>query len=114
VQDEEIAYVLSVDSDPKGAAAAICDALAAKFSASVDLRLGDYSVSLSQKAEAFAARAKQLKQLNMLNQRPIPYAGGISVSDKRTQEQNQDRVQPAFKKGMMSDSDSERKSVGSW
>ena len=100
VQDEEIVYMLALETDPKGAAAAICEALSAKFATAVDMRLGDYSISMSQKAESFAARARQLRIASGIRI-GVPYAGGISVSDKGAQEEDDDRVQPAFRRRMM-------------
>jgi len=100
VTDEEIVFALqSEGSNTKLAAAEILMALAAKFSRAVDTKLGDYSVSLSKKADAFAARAKQFKSEGQLSS-ALPYAGGISVSDKVMQMEDTDRVRPYFSKYM--------------
>jgi hypothetical protein len=54
-------------------------------------------VDQSQRAQAFAARAKALRQRAALRH-SRPFAGGLSVSGKQTQERDADRVMPAFLK----------------
>lgn len=102
IEDEEILYVLVTEPEPIKAAASICDALSVRYSREADRQLGDFRVSLSQKAIAFAQRAKDLRTSAARNigRLPIPYAGGISASDKQSQALNPDRVKPAFQLGM--------------
>lgn len=99
LQDEEILFLLAQTSnDIYSAAILACRSIASIYSRQADQRIGDYSISASQKAAAYLALAKQLEQsqTKALIKRVKPYAGGISVSDKREDEENPDRVQPAF------------------
>lgn len=61
VSDEEINAVLADQAVPTYAAAAICEALAAKFSVQVDRSIGSTSIGLSRRAQAFAEQAARLR-----------------------------------------------------
>lgn len=99
LQDEEITYLLNINGgDVYDAAIAAARSLASKYSRQADTRIGDYSVSASQRAAAYLALAKELQQQQVANlvHTSTPYAGGISVADKQQDETNTDRVRPAF------------------
>ena len=61
VPDEFISVELGLASSVIYAAANVCDAIAALFSGQADKRVGPLSISASQKAAAYAERAKALR-----------------------------------------------------
>lgn len=97
--DEEIAYAVAEEADNLMAAARVAKALAAKFARLADKAVGDLNISYSQRQEAYLNLAKELETRSNRSGAP-PYAGGISISDKETVVDNDDRVEPAFRKGM--------------
>ena len=99
LQDEEIAYLLTVNGDPASAAIQGCEQIAAKFSRLCDQTVGSVSLSYSQKAKAYLAMAAKLRERLAIGN-AIPYAGGISDSDKQIAASDQDLVQPVFRKHM--------------
>lgn len=98
VQDEEIDFALSQHKNVYMAAAMICDSVAAMFSRLVDSRTGDVEDKFSQRAKAFAERAEQLRTEARSRGLVLamPFAGGVSVSQKKASENNPDRVKPFF------------------
>jgi len=95
LSDGEILFFLDENGSAKSAAVAAAQAIAAKFSRLADEKVGQVSVTYSQKAEHYRNLADTLKtQLSVT--RLAPYAGGISVSDKDLVESDTDRVNPAF------------------
>lgn len=103
MQDEEIAYFAGARGTLYGAAAECCRALSAKFSRSVDQQGGTSKVFYSQMAKAYSLKAVEFEVKSSLMGAGMPYAGGISLSDKQIQDMNTDRVFPSFTKGMMDD-----------
>lgn len=108
IQDEEINYLLDEEGAVKLAAARAAETIAAKFARKADRTIGDYSEKFSQKADNYFSLAKELEQQydDDVSEKAMPYAGGISKTDKESRENNTDRVKPAFSKGMM-DNDTE-------
>lgn len=101
LQDEEIAQFIAGRSTLAGACADACRSLASKFSRSVDQgAAGPSYVKFSQMAAAYLKQAVMFDQIAARSGSGLPYAGGISVSDKETQESNTDRVAPQFNIGM--------------
>ena len=103
LQDAEITYFLSQHNNaPVNAAIRCCETIMAKFARLCDESVGQVHLSLSQKYKSFREMRDQLQQ-RLATGDATPYAGGISVSDKETQTQNKDRVEPTFRKHMMED-----------
>jgi hypothetical protein len=100
LQDEEIAFALSMRSSIYGASADCCRAIAAGLSRQADSSQGPQRTTYSSKARAYATRAAQLDNLAVTRGGVMPYAGGISISDKVAQETDTDRVAPQFQVGM--------------
>lgn len=87
-------------------AAALADGLAARYSARVNLSVDGLSVSNSDRAKAFRDLASRLRSQAITSAAGglgSPFVGGVSVADMRTNGQNQDRVQPAFRRGQFDD-----------
>lgn len=104
IEDEEINYLL----DKEGgiileAAARAAGAIAAKFAREADKDIGDYSISASQRAEAYRELEKALSKESKDSRAKsaIPFAGGISRDDKKQTRQDTDRVDPKFRKDLM-------------
>ena len=98
LQDGEVDYYLTEYSNDHLCAATLCDAIAAKFSRLADTNNAGLSVSASQRAQAYRARAVELRK-EATKSAPI-WVGGRSISDKETAEEDTSRTQPAFKRGM--------------
>src|SRR2546425_151072 len=100
MQDEEISYFVTARGSLYGAAAECCRALAAKFSRSVDQQGGTFKTFYSQMAKAYTVKSLEFDNKSALFGAAMPYAGGISLTDKQTQDLNSDRVLPQFNLGM--------------
>lgn len=96
VQDEEINFALSQRPSIYGAAAMVCRSLSANLSREADTVDKDLRTTLSARATAFARRAQDYETRAITRGGAMPYAGGISISDKVLNEQDPDRVQPQF------------------
>ena len=107
LSDEEIAWVNSEASGSATATTAVYDAamrccmsIASKLAREADKSIGDLSVSMSQRAKAYRDQAKELKALATREGTvPVPYAGGITISDKEVDEQNSDLFRSWFSAG---------------
>ena len=98
IGDEEIDYLLTLEGSVFKAAVMACETIAAKFSRLADEKVGDTSVSLSQKADAYLKLAGKLRKRS--ERIVFPYAGGISKADKENQELDEDRNPEVFKRHM--------------
>lgn len=96
LQDEEIAQYLASYGNIYYAGSYAAEAIAGLFSRQVDRSLSGVSLSNSQKATQYLALARSLRRQGALQ--AVPYAGGQSVADKQSREQNTDRVAPEFTK----------------
>lgn len=99
VTDEEIAYMLTQEGSTSSAAARVCRSLAAKYARFMDQSVGDLNISYSQRFKQFSEMAAKLES-DASSRVGIPYAGGISQSDKDSRESDTDRVLPASKVGV--------------
>lgn len=101
LSDEEINWALKTYcGSPLNASIRLAEAMIAKYSRLVDETVGQVSIKYSQRLAGFQA-LQGLLQNRLAMEDATPYAGGISRSDKRTQEMNTDRVRPDFTKHMM-------------
>jgi hypothetical protein len=98
LQDEEINFFLTQEGNMYAAASICVQAIIAKYKELVDKSVADLRISYSQRLKQFQAVADNLA--NRSAQRySMPYAGGISISDKEIDDNDCDRVPPAFKRG---------------
>jgi hypothetical protein len=104
LQDEEIAFALTQRSTVYGAAAECARNLAAQYGRQVDVVTsgagGMLKTNYSSKARIYAAMALEYEGKSAMTGAGLPYAGGISVTDKQNQLANTDRVSPQFNIGM--------------
>lgn len=96
--DEEVNFFIGEEGTIYGAASLACESLAAVYADKVDKSAGDLSISLSHKYEHYKTLGEQFRVTAKSKGAPALYAGGISVSDKDTQESDSDRVTPDFYK----------------
>lgn len=101
LQDGEINYAIAQYSNLYLASAECARWIAAQFSRQVDLVQGELKTNYSQRAKSYKIMADDLQQRGMSRGAgSMPYAGGISVSDKQAQVEDTDRVTPQFNIGM--------------
>jgi len=98
LQDEEIAALLAEHGDRYVAAARSARAISGWFARRVQKSAGKFSISCQQASESYAKLADRLE--TEAGMRAVPYAGGISVSDKETVAADGDRMLPQFRLGM--------------
>jgi hypothetical protein len=107
LSDEEIAWVNSEAGGTPTSTVALYDAamrccltIASKLAREADKQIGDLSVSMSQRAKAYREQATELKNLSTREGAvPVPYAGGITISDKDIDEENSDIFRTWFSSG---------------
>ena len=99
ISDEEISYALFSEGSAHSAAAFIAEALAAQYSRAVSKAVGQLRISAEQKYEHYMILADRLRRRDAVF--ALPYAGGISETNKDTREDDTDLVEPAFKRGML-------------
>jgi hypothetical protein len=98
LQDEEIAYFLSVRADVFLAAADSANAIAATFSRQADTTNLSLSVSASQRAEAYRNLAVELAARSGSLVGAEMFVGGLTISGKEALATDTDAVQPSFER----------------
>lgn len=99
LSDEEISGLLAQYTGVYYRAAAAAEAIASKFARYPDRKLGQLSISQSQRPEWYLRMAARLRS-QALDSGISPFAGGVSVASKDAYETDSDRVNPAFSVGM--------------
>jgi hypothetical protein len=104
VQDAEVEYAIAQEGaatpaprDLLSAAARLCEIIARKFSAQADTVIGSLEVTYSKQAAGYRAMAKDLRKRAQGS--GLPFVGGQSISAKQALREEQDRVQPIFRRG---------------
>jgi len=100
VTDEEITYAIAQESNNTLAAIRVVRAVIGKYAKKVDKAVGDLKISSSQMVEHYKDLLLYLEEQRLHADPPMPFAGGISISQKDTVEADSDRVEPSFTKGM--------------
>lgn len=98
--DEQINFTLAQRGNIYNAGADCCRILAAKYSRDVDITEGFLRKNYTARSKAYSTRAEELDQRGRLLGAGLPYAGGISRTDKQIAATDADRVQPQFSIGM--------------
>lgn len=100
--DSEIQFCLDSYSNVYSGAAQAARNIASKYARKVDISQGELRTQYSQQARNYRALAIELETRGQARGGVLlgVYAGGISVEDKRTQEQDADRVTPQFNLNM--------------
>jgi len=95
--DEELNWLLGQNTSVTSAALEAAKLLMALYARRVDKAVGDLKVSYSQRQQQYAALVKDLQQ-RVATRQALPFAGGISKSQKDVVDKDADRVEPAFKR----------------
>lgn len=95
LSDPEIQWAHDELNHNYGGAAICCESLASAMSRLADQSDGQSKLSFSQRARAYSERAKEFA-LIFAQRTGLVYAGGISLTDMRRQEEDADRVRPQF------------------
>lgn len=102
IDDDELDYITSVESNVVHAAIDCCRIIIAKMARYVDSKRGRTWERASQITEHYKGIMVTLTQRATVSTNSL-YAGGIRISDKDGYEADTDRVKPSFKKGMHDD-----------
>lgn len=94
----ECAYLRSTYGSVANAAPYAAEAIAAKYARQVGRAVGDLRIDAQQRYEHYIDLASALRR-GVALRNAVPYAGGISQSDKQGYEDDSDRVVPAFTVG---------------
>jgi hypothetical protein len=106
--DEEIAWALASESNIYMAAALCCDILVARAGNVESRWIGDLRVTYDP--QFYRGLAMLLRTRGVSHQ--IPYAGGISISDKMEQQQDTDATQPRAFRTLLDSPRAEQPSPG--
>ena len=99
LENEEITDLLAMFGGYRAAAAGAAEALAAKFARlATEKRMGMASL-VWKRYESLTALAKTLR--TSASFAALPFAGGISVAQRTSLDQDTDRVTPSFQRGML-------------
>lgn len=113
VQDEEINWALSEYSNCATAASAVALSIAAQYAKKVNFTISkDLRVSYKNQADFYSNLADDLTS-RALFVLAMPYAGGISVDDKESYENDLDRVKPSFTRDSFMDNTSKSSTTDS-
>ena len=94
--DEEITWALTQFDNVYSTAASCCDILVARGGNIKSKTVGDLSITYD--VGFYRSLAADLRARGMTNQ--MPYAGGISITDKLAVQANPDWVPPAISRGL--------------
>jgi hypothetical protein len=97
LQDEEIDWLLTTQSDPDQAAVLAAEAIAAKFAREADTTNEGLSISKSQRSKSYRDLVKVLA--SRVSTRAEISVGGLVISEKEALDDDTDAVQPAFTRG---------------
>lgn len=89
-QDEEVDWQLTQEANVYMAAALLCDVLVMRAGGIKSKKISEFAVQYDTKF--YMSLAGELRARGMGHQ--VPYAGGISISDKARQEGDTDAVPP--------------------
>ena len=104
LSNEEVNFALDQEGDNVSAASArCCEWLMREYAKQADKTLGQLSIMLSQKSKRYEELAKKLRKKSV-NRVLAPYVGGISETERDTDEDDTDLVQPIFTKDIFTNS----------
>jgi hypothetical protein len=101
LKSAECSYFIARFGTAKAAAPHAARAVAAMFADQVGKSVGDMRLDAQQKFEQYITLAASLERSASIS--AVPFAGGISVSQKRSVENDTDRVIPSFNVGLHDD-----------
>ena len=102
-QDAEYVAILSEYGSKQEAAWRMAESIGAEFALlAVDSKMGQLQFLYSKRAEWYEKLAAKLKAETAISDGISPWFGGTLKSDKETQEENDDRVEPSFARNQFS------------
>lgn len=104
LSDTLLTRIVEEETTLYGSAARAASILYRRFSLEADKKLGYISIQYSERAELWKEISEDMKEKAALYG-ASPYAGGISVSDKETVEDDSDYPDPFFDREMFMDDD---------
>ena len=100
LSNEEIAWLLSEQTNVYLAAANAAEVIAAKFAKDITRSAVGLSATVGNRAQFYLDLADKLRdQVGTTNQRAEVFAGGLTVSGKDSLDSDSDAVQPSFRIG---------------
>jgi len=100
LSNEEIAWLLSEQTNVYLAAANAAEAIAAKFAKDITRSAVGLSANVGNRAQFYLELAEKLRnQVGTTNKRAEVFAGGLSISGKDSLDSDSDAIQPGFKIG---------------
>ena len=100
LSDEEIAWLLTEQTNVYLAAANAAEAIAAKFAKDITRSAVGLSANVGNRAQFYLELADKLRdQVGTTNKRAEVFAGGLTISGKDTLDSDSDAIQPGFKIG---------------
>lgn len=97
--DEEIDGLLTIEGSARGAAILAAGSLSARFGRKASMSVGDLSINYGSISSFYGSLVASLRR-ELVCSSARPYAGGQSIADKDTKEEDDDRVNPSFKRNM--------------
>jgi len=98
ITDEELNWLISDEGSEISAAIAAVRNLIAQYARLVDKSVDGLSISYSQRRDNLKELMATLKA-RQASRKAVPFAGGISQSQKDDVKDNSDRVKPRFRRG---------------
>jgi hypothetical protein len=105
--DGEIAWALTEEANVFLAAALCAESIGGQYANLVSKAVGDLKIEYGDRQKNYADLAARLRRRGTIRG-ATPFFGGISRSDKRSREQDTDRVEPYFKRGLHSQVEPEK------
>ena len=100
INNEEIAWLLTEQTNVYMAAANAAEVIAAKFAKDITRNAVGLSASVGSRAQFYLELAEKLRaQIGTTNKHGEVFAGGLTISGKQALDDDTDAVQPAFKIG---------------
>lgn len=97
LSDEEINFLLTLEGGPLKAAVKAAETIGGQFARKCDESVGQVKLSLSQKSKQFFELAAKLKRHSDIKS-AVPFSGALDISQKDSQRDDDDRVEPIFRR----------------
>lgn len=101
LDDNTYTFILAQEPNVYARAALACDALAGKYALQMDKRIGDLWRSAKVQHDHYANLAHMYREEAARRGKPVPFGGGVSVTDYDNRNEETDRVKPRFEVGML-------------
>lgn len=104
LSNEEVNFALDQEGDSITAASArCCEWLMREYAKQADKTIGQLNIMLSQKSARYEAMATKLRKKG-IKSALAPYVGGLSETERDTDEDDTDLIQPIFTKDIFTNS----------